>query len=143
MRIGSTIICEKAKDGGPESKVVGFWLFRCKWLFTIALLNFARGSREVYHSHAFNAWSWLLRGRLVEHTYRGQYEVYEPSLKLISTPRDRIHKVYGSFDSNWVLTFRGPWAHSWLEIEEAEPADKLTILTHDRRVLGTGTVERV
>jgi hypothetical protein len=52
------------KDGGPESPVEGYWLFEIKWLCSIVLLKFNDGGREAYHSHAFNALSWLLKGDL-------------------------------------------------------------------------------
>mgnify|MGYP001575993171 CR=1 FL=1 len=51
------------KDGGPESHVWGFWLIEAKSLFSIVLLRFENGTREAYHSHAFNSLSWVLRGR--------------------------------------------------------------------------------
>lgn len=132
MRFGDVLIFEKAKDGGPQSKVDGYWIFRHKKLFTVALLRFGKGSREAYHSHAFNAVSWLLTGGLTELTrYADQYGVdnYSPSFKPIKTPRERLHKVYGEADSNWVLTFRGPWADTWDEIDEN--GDRIT-LTHNR-----------
>jgi hypothetical protein len=131
MRIGDVLICETGKDGGPESRVDGFWLFRHKKLFSIALLRFSRGSREAYHSHAFNAVSWLLTGRLREQvlTKTGfDWFVYEPSIRPIKTPRERTHKVYGLAESNWVLTFRGPWVDTWREFVDGE---KVT-LTHNR-----------
>ena len=35
-------------------------------IFSIALLKFEGISREAYHTHAFGAISWLLKGMLVE-----------------------------------------------------------------------------
>ena len=57
----------KAKDGGPESKVTGYWLIESKRWFSIALLRFDEGSREAFHTHAFNAISWVLWGELLEY----------------------------------------------------------------------------
>ncbi len=133
MRFGDTIICEKAKDGGPESRVDGFWLFRSKKWFTIALLRFGSGSRDAYHTHAFWAVSWLLSGWLTEYLYAcgpGEKHVYEylPSLWPIFTPRDRLHKVFGGCNENWVLTIRGPWQDTWREVVDHE----VITLTHNR-----------
>ncbi len=44
MRFGDTIIMERAKDGGPKSKVDGFWFFRSKKWGTLALLRFNHGT---------------------------------------------------------------------------------------------------
>ena len=67
MRFGDVLLFHTGKDGGPESKVDGYWLFRHKRLFTVALLRFSKGSREAYHSHAFNAVSWVLTGAPSSH----------------------------------------------------------------------------
>lgn len=112
-------ILSRGKDGGPDSKVEGFWLVEIKSLFSIALLRFGRGSREVYHSHAFNSVSWVMSGGLKEKVRGGPVNYYFPSLNFITTKRNRIHKVYGINDSNWVLTFRGPWSKTWVELSDS------------------------
>ena len=62
-------LCYVGKDGGPESTVWGFWLIEIKKLFSVALLCFENGSREAFHTHAFNSVSWVLtlRGPWVKH----------------------------------------------------------------------------
>lgn len=132
MRFGDVLILHKGKDGGPESKVDGFWLFRCKWLFTIALLRFGQGSRDAFHSHAFNSISWLLTGGLHEvfaNPWWRRARHHRPSFRPIVTTRDDVHKVFGVGDSNWVLTFRGPWHDTWQEVVDGE----LITLTHNRK----------
>ena len=128
MRFGDVLIFHSGKDGGPESKVDGFWLFRHKKLFTIAFLRFGAGSREAFHSHAFDAISWLLTGGLREVFYSGFEREHRPSLKPILTTREDTHQVFGAKESNWVLTFRGPWRDTWNEVVNDE---KIT-LTHNR-----------
>jgi hypothetical protein len=122
------------KDGGPNSTVWGYWLIEWKSLFSIALLCFENGSREAYHSHAFNAISWLLKGRLFEMEVSDvdnfPYQagtIYTPSLWPIVTPRKKFHKVR-STGRSWVLTFRGPWNDTWQEHIDGEEI----ILTHGR-----------
>ena len=138
MRFGDTLIFDTGKDGGPKSRVDGFWLFRSKKLFTVALLRFDRGSREAFHSHAFNSVSWLLTGGLrevvkdygIESPPSGELvKLHWPSLRPILTRRSTLHKVYGLAKTNWVLTFRGPWVDTWQEIDES---GDLVTLTHDR-----------
>lgn len=125
----------RGKDGGAESRVWGFWLIEWKRFFSIALLRFEDGSREAFHSHAFNAWSWVLCGTLVETivdrwTDARRTIVYTPAAGPIFTPRDRFHKVVSS-GRTWVLTFRGPWVDHWLDHDVASGVT--STLTHGRR----------
>lgn len=117
------------KDGGALSKVWGLFITEIKKAFSIVLLRFENGSREAYHSHAFNAVSWILKGKLVEYVDGAVFEVYRPSLTPIWTPRDRFHKVY-SVGTTWVISFRGPWADTWKEYTDK---DGEITLTHGRR----------
>lgn len=131
----AVLICERGKDGGPESKVFGFWLIRIKALFTIALLRFEHGSRDAYHSHAFNCVSWVLRGQLFERFYDGSWRRHYAGFRPIVTRRDDCHKVT-SIGRTWVLTFRGPWACDWVErVPRADGSYKRLVLTHGRKVV--------
>jgi hypothetical protein len=121
------------RDGGPESRVTGFFLVEAKKLFSVALMHFADGSRDAYHNHAFNALSWVFKGNLVENMVEGKVNVYKPSLKPIYTSREHFHKVM-SQGNTWVLTFRGPWRDKWNEFIPAK--NTFLTLTHGREVLG-------
>lgn len=120
------------KDGGPESKVNGYWLVEIKSLFSIVLLHFSNGSREAFHSHAFNAYSWVLHGRLHEDPLHSWANYYKPSFKVIFTPRSMFHKVT-SIGDTWVLSIRGPWSDTWQEF--LPDKDKFQTLTHGRKVV--------
>jgi hypothetical protein len=133
MRIKDILLFETGRDGGPKSKVMGFWLVRIKSLFSVAFLRFDEGSREAFHSHAFNSISWVVRGGLREVMQDGSPDnVYVPSWKPVVTRRETFHKVYGLGKANWVLTFRGPWVDKWYEI--TEDGRQIT-LTHNRVVV--------
>lgn len=120
------------KDGGPESKVWAHWLIEVKGLFSVVLLRFEDGSREAFHSHAFNSISWVLRGTLIEEHLNGTTELHIEGWKPIKTLRSTFHRVT-SIGRSWVLSFRGPWADKW---EEYLPHDDMTVsLTHGRREL--------
>lgn len=127
-------LCYFGKDGGKDSTVWGFWPIEIKSLFSVALLCFENGSREAYHSHAFNSVSWVLRGKLSEERMLGvgQYctESHTPSWMPIVTSRDNMHKV-SSYGRTWVLTFRGPWKNTWREWRPLE--NRFVTLTHGRR----------
>ncbi len=122
------LFLKKRKDGGPESTVTGYWLVELKSLFSILFLVFKGKSREAFHSHAFNAISWVLRGQLTEHVWNGGTVTYKPSWRPIYTPCDRIHKV-DSDGTTWVFTLRGPWRDKWLE---HRLGGQLVTLTHGR-----------
>lgn len=130
------------KDGGPDSKV-RMWGIESKKHGSLLLLRFDGPSREAYHSHAFNAWSWLLRGCLIEETkVRATSDgrvfsqcfdmMYEPSVKPIYTDANTMHKVHG-FGVAWALTVRTGWLNSWLDWPDTQ--DKPTRLTWGRGVL--------
>jgi hypothetical protein len=122
---------QKAKDGGPKSTVTGFWIIELKSLFSIVLLKFDKGSREVYHSHAFNALTWWLKGKVDEHLINGIIKTWTPSLKPKITLRGRIHKVYGK-EVTYALSIRGPWHKTWLEYDNKGNS---TTLTHGRKIV--------
>jgi hypothetical protein len=119
-----------AKDGGPQSTVDGWWLTEIKSLFSAVLLRFADGSRDAYHSHAFDSVNWVLRGRVVEHHLDGRTQVHESSLYPVVTSRSTLHKVV-SEGTTWVLSLRGPWARTWYEYVDG----KLITMTHGRKVV--------
>lgn len=126
----------KAKDGGKDSNVTGYWLIECKSLFSIVLLKFDKGSREAYHNHAFDAWSWIIKGKLNEVTkdgsnYFSQY--INPSWIPFKTSKSRMHQVHGVADTTWALSFRGPWNKTWKEYLPKE--GKEVTLTNGRKVV--------
>ena len=119
------------KDGGPESRVWGYFL-EIKRLFSVVLLRFEDGSREAYHSHAFNSLSWVLRGELEEHQIAGRQgwiNHYTPSWRPVVTRRSTMHKV-SSHGRSWVFSLRGPWSDTW---REYVPGRGFITLTHGRK----------
>jgi hypothetical protein len=119
------------KDGGPESTVTGYWLAELKSLFSIALLRFDNGSRDSFHSHAFNSVSWVLSGRLREEHLHGEVEDHRPGIRPVVTKRSTFHRVF-SDGTTWVLTFRGPWKKTW---EEYHPTKKKFSTLKDGRII--------
>ena len=123
---------KKMKDGGAESTVTGYWLIESKRLLSICLLKFEGKSREAFHNHAFNCFSWVIKGRLTETMLDGSVREYTSSIVPFVTRREDFHKV-DSDNTTWVLTFRGPWAKRWNEFLPKE--DKFVTLTHGREVV--------
>lgn len=130
----------KAKDGGPRSPVDAYFLIELKNWFSIALLKFNKGSREEYHTHAFNAYTWFLKGQLVEESIEDtdlfkdviRTRPYKRRLKPKFTPRDQLHRVKALADS-WCFTVRGPWVDRWIEFNDN--TNTTTVLTNGREVV--------
>jgi len=118
------------KDGGEYSTVWGFFFIEIKKLFSIVLLCFENGSREAYHTHAFNSISFVLKGKLIEEHRCGGTGAYKPGIVPVFTYRDTFHKVT-SVGRTWVLSFRGPWSQTWKEYIPSERRN--VILTHGRK----------
>ncbi len=120
----------KAKDGGKKSHVWGFWLVEFKPLFSIVLLRFDPGTREAFHTHAFNAFTWWLSGHVTEFHKDGSQKDWTPSLKPKLTRRNCYHKVF-AHKTTYALSFRGPWHQTW-----KEHADGIeTTFTNGRKIV--------
>ena len=119
----------RAKDGGAESTVTGYWLIEHKGLFSIVLLKFDGASREAFHTHAFNAVSWVLKGGVTETLWKGGIKRYLPSFKPIKTSKDVCHKVDSDEGVTWVLSLRGPWQKTWKEVRPLEDNRVVTLTT--------------
>ena len=125
-------VFKKGKDGGPSSTVTGFWLVEIKSLFSIVLLRFDKGSRDAYHTHAFNAWSWYIKGSVEERFTDGTSKTWKGLNFPKYTSRTCFHKVF-AHETSWVLSVRGPWLDKWKEYNPKE--SMTTLLTHGRKIL--------
>jgi hypothetical protein len=129
-------------DGGKGSGVTGYFLLEWKPVFSIGILKFNEGTREAYHSHAFNALTWWLKGSVTEVkliepvrefgdvvSYKSNEEKdYIPSIIPKYTSRDNFHKVI-AHETTYALTIRGPWKDTWREYRK----DRYVTLTHGRK----------
>lgn len=118
---------QSAPDGGKSSGVTAYFLFESKRFGSIALLRFSNGSREAFHSHAFHALTWWLKGSVTEHHVSGDSLKWNPSFKPKLTRRSCFHKVE-AHEVTWAFTIRGPWADNWKE----KRGDNIVTLTHGR-----------
>lgn len=124
---------EKAPDGGANSGVTGYFLIEIKWLFSIVLLHFAKGTREAFHEHAFNALTIWLGGAVKEH-HQGDLWGWKMRFWLPFqwkiTRRSVFHKIE-ALESSWAISFRGPWKDHWREDRKGE----MVTLTHGRKIV--------
>lgn len=118
------------KDGGKDSPVTGFWIIELKPLFSIVFLKFNKGTREAFHSHAFNALTWFLKGNITEYHTDGRALQWGASFIPKYTPRVCFHKVFAHIDT-YALSIRGPWANTWNEF--LPDTKELITLTHGRK----------
>lgn len=128
-------ILKYMKDGGPLSRVWGLFIIEIKPLFSIVLLRFLDGSREAFHTHAFNAVSWVIKGKLLETEINGTCRIYRASWKPIYTPREMFHRVRSS-GTTWAISFRGPWKDKWREFLPEN--GRYITLTHGRKEVTGG-----
>lgn len=117
-------------DGGLDSGVTGYFLIEWKLFFSIGILHFRNGTREAFHSHAFNAITFWLKGRVTEIKYNGASKDFSAGFKPKYTPRTNWHKIHAHEDV-YALTFRGPWVDVWYEFKNG----KTVTLTHGRKVV--------
>ena len=124
-------IFHKSQDGGKNSGVTGYWLIEAKGLFSVVLLQFAKGSREAFHSHAFNAFTWWLKGEVREEFVDGTPPKYwKPSFKPKFTPKRNFHRIIAQ-ETSWAFYLRGAWDATWKESING----KEVTLTHGREVI--------
>lgn len=123
---------KKMKDGGPASHVTGYFLIEWKKRFSIGLLHFAPGTREAFHSHAFNALTLWLRGFVWEEFPDGKSRPWKAG-QWKSTLRSSMHRIVAPSTGAWALTFRGPWVDSWKEYVAHK--QQIATLTHGRNVV--------
>lgn len=131
------ILFKKVKDGGQDSPVDGYVLVEIKGLFSIAVLKFNKGRREAFHTHAFNAFTWFVKGNLVEEDASGALYSYKRSLLPKITRKLKNHRVEALEDS-WCFTLRGPWELYWTEYDKE--LEVTTVLTHGRKIVDQSNV---
>ena len=122
----------KAKDGGPESPVDAYFLFEIKPFGSIALLKFNKGTRESFHTHAFNAMTWFLYGDMIEENINGSLRKYSFSLLPKITKKTNNHRII-AYKPSWCFTIRGPWARTWTEDKDGNT----TVFGHGRIIVSS------
>ena len=122
----------KTKDGGKKSPVDAYFLIESKPLLSIALLKFNKGRREEFHTHAFDALTWFLKGELTEEDVSGEFYPYERSIIPKLTKKGKDHRVIATKDS-WCFTIRGRWVDNWTEYNK--DTNTTTVFTHGRKIV--------
>lgn len=124
-------------DGGKESNSRIYGL-EIKSLFSILVIRVKGPTRPVFHSHAFSAISWVLKGVLRERQriWPGYNSIrHRANCRAIWTTWSTCHDVQPipPESTTWVLHFRGPWRKQWIEIPHG--GTTITTLSHGRQVV--------
>lgn len=117
----------KAPDGGKDSGLTGYYLIEIKSLFSIVILDFKKGTRDNYHNHAFNAWTFWLKGTVIEYHLNGVTKIFTGGM-FKKTPRSTFHKIE-PWGRAWAISFSGPWKNYWNESRKGD----IVTLTHGRK----------
>lgn len=93
-----------------------FIIFEFKPLGGIIINVFNTDTQNRFHSHAFWAFSWMVRGWYNEEVIEGNQiisKIVKPCFRFI--PRNYIHKIQQSSKNAVSITFEGPWHSTWNE----------------------------
>jgi hypothetical protein len=138
IKLGNCTFFKKSSDGGKDSGVTGFWLIEWKPVFSIVLLKFTPNTRENFHSHAFNALTWWLKGKVREQIVLTDDKIvldldWKPSFWPKFTPKENTHKIIVKGRSAWALSIRGGREKTWKEYNLGQGRE--ITLTKGRKIL--------
>jgi len=100
--------------------IIGYTLFESKYLFSIIVYNWKTIDQNRFHSHAFAAVAFLLRGSYREKYYdkktgEVKEKIVNQWLKPRYLPKNYTHCVLKSEPNTWTIVFVGPWQKHWCE----------------------------
>lgn len=107
------VLFKKSHDA--DSGVTSYSLIEWKERFSIVLLHFSPGSRDAFHNHAFDAYTWWLKGPVIEEFSTDGiatvFKVLFPSWRPKYTPKSTLHRIVAGPEGAWALSIRGPWSN--------------------------------
>lgn len=92
-----------------------FTIFEVKYLCGIVVNIFNTDNQDRFHSHAFNAFSLMLKGYYFEEIIIDNKVQIKKIEKSRFIPKNYIHKITKSSPNTMSITFEGPWGGSWNE----------------------------
>lgn len=92
-----------------------FTIFECKYIGGVVINIFNTENQDRFHSHAFAAFSLMLRGHYYEDVIVGNEIVTKKIERSRFIPKNYIHKITKSTPNAMSITFEGPWGGSWNE----------------------------
>ena len=106
-----------------KGSVTQYTLFECKWLFSIIFYKWNTVDQIRFHTHAFAAVAFLLRGWYEEKviTYNDvglqftTQKTVNQWLKPRYLPRNYCHSIGYALPSTITMVLCGPWQKTWKE----------------------------
>lgn len=94
-----------------------FTIIEFKLIGGIIINIFNTKDQDRFHSHAFNAYSWMIKGYYDEEFIDdcGNH-TFQTIIKSRFIPKEYIHKIRESSKNCISVTLEGPWDNKWLEI---------------------------
>lgn len=104
-----------------EQNVSEITVLEWKKFFSIKLFHFHKtaGKQDRFHTHSFNAVSFLLTGNYIEEIIKdGEVVALNRNRnKIIYIPKNEYHRITKS-DGCRTILITGPWAKYWKELRE-------------------------
>jgi len=92
-----------------------FTIIEIKYFFGIIVNIFNTTDQDRFHSHAFNAFSLMVRGHYFEDVIDNNEVITKKIERSRFIPRNYIHKITKSSPGAISVTFEGPWQAIWNE----------------------------
>ncbi len=109
-----------------------YTLFEIKYIGGIILNVFNTTDQDRFHSHAFSAFSLMIKGWYDEDVIIDNKIISKRIKKSRIIPKNYIHKIKESEKNAISITFEGPWGKQWSEIFDN---GRIKIYTWGRKVL--------
>lgn len=139
---------KKRIDLGEQS-VTELTILEYKKWFSIKLFNFhkSEGVQDRFHTHAFNAYSFLLKGDYTEEVLEDNKIVkcLRSRSKALFIPKDSYHRITRSKGCVTLLV-TGPWGETFKELRNTNTGGNIyqeVVCGSQRKDLSIGTVREL
>lgn len=101
-----------------DGYIIAYTLFEWKYLFSIIIYHWKTIKQNRFHSHAFPAYAFLLKGKYVEEVYKKgiiKQKTVNQWLKPRWLPRNYTHRILKADPGTYTIIFTGRWIKYWYE----------------------------
>lgn len=104
-----------------EGFIVQYTIFENKYFGGIWIYNWKTILQNRFHTHAFNAYAFLLRGSYIEEVIENNIIITKNVnqwLKPRFLPKNYCHRILKAQPNTWTIVFFGKWSKFWYEYFE-------------------------
>lgn len=115
-----TVFKKKRVELG-DGHIIAYTIFEHKYLFSIIVYHWKTIKQNRFHSHAFPALAFLLKGSYEEEVFTTGgiiKKTVNQWLKPRVLPRNYTHRILKASPKTWTIVFTGPWIKHWYEYFE-------------------------